>query len=200
MKLILASKSPYRVELLERLNIPFEQIASNFNENSIKSTNLSPIQLAQRLAFEKAKSVATIVKNTDNEFIIIGGDQLVSFDNSILGKPYTKEKAIEQLQQMSGKTHELITSISLIANTQGRKEEIIFTNITKLQMRDFSFDQLKQYVELDCPIDCAGSYKLEQHGISLFSSIETTDQSAIMGIPLIQLTTELCKLGLSLFS
>ena len=116
--------------------------------------------------------------------MIIGSDQLVSFENNILGKPHTKEKAFDQLKSMSGKTHSLLTSVTLI----NEDKEISFLNETKLTMKSLSDRFIQEYIEKDRPLDCAGSYKIERAGISLFDSIECDDFTAITGLPLIELS------------
>src|SRR5579862_9492750 len=104
-EIILASTSPYRRKLLERLQIPFSQMAPPIDEENFKILQLKPRALAERLAFEKANSI-----HQQNPLsIVIGSDQLVSFGEMILGKPHTKEKAVDQLLLLQGKTHQLIT-------------------------------------------------------------------------------------------
>lgn len=187
MNIILASGSKYRKALLDQLDFPFTQISPDIDEDKYKHEVSNPKELAELLSLKKAQA---IFENHPNS-IIIGGDQVASFKNHILGKPHTKEKAFEQLKLMSGGTHQLITSICL----KSSKNEVIFTNTTGLTMRVLSDKQIERYIELDMPLDCAGSYKLEEHGIGLFSSIQTTDHSAIMGIPLIELKTQLEQFG-----
>lgn len=190
MKLILASTSPYRADQLRRLGLEFETHDPQVDESVLKEAGFSPENLAEILALEKAKQV--FQQNPDD--IVIGGDQLVSFENSILGKPGTKERAVEQLMSMQGKTHTLITAIAVLG------PDFIETHInqTKLKMRPLSKEGIERYVEFDQPLNCAGAYKLESQGITLFEEIESTDHSAITGIPLIALTSLLIKAGVSL--
>lgn len=190
MKLILASTSPYRADQLRRLGLEFETHDPQVDESVLKEAGFSPVNLAEILALEKAKQV--FQQNPDD--IVIGGDQLVSFENSILGKPGTKERAVEQLMSMQGKTHTLITAIAVLG------PDFIETHInqTKLKMRLLSKEGIERYVAFDQPLNCAGAYKLESQGITLFEEIESTDHSAITGIPLIALTSLLIKAGVSL--
>ena len=169
--IILASTSPYRRELLARLNLNFSQEAPLFNEDLFKGQIQDPRLLAQFLAKKKAESIATI---HSNEACVIGGDQIVSFRGHVIGKPHSSEKACEQLGRLQGQTHELITAICLIHKTQ--VYEIL--DITKMTMRTLSQEQIERYVELDQGVDCAGSYKIEKHGISLFSKIEKSLRSS----------------------
>ena len=182
---ILASTSVYRQELLKKLGLSFKSKAPLFDEDRFKNKGLSPLELAKTLAKGKASSLAT------SENCVIGGDQLVSFDGKILGKSKTKEKAIEQLLNLQGKTHELITAVCVF-----HKMEITeWVNITHLKMRPLALQQIESYIERDQPLDCAGSYKIEQNGLSLFEKIETSDFSAIQGLPLLELGTVLSNYG-----
>lgn len=189
-KLILASTSPYRKALLEKLGLVFESMAPLIDEEKEKSLislpPLSPIQLAEKLAMLKAQSLAS------EDRVTIGGDQLVSFNGSIIGKPITFSKAVDTLMRLQGKQHELITSICIC---NGLNPPVLFTNRTYLQMRPLDQTQVERYIKLDQPFDCAGSYKIEKAGISLFHHIDTNDFTAIQGIPLMKLTELLHNCG-----
>jgi septum formation protein len=190
MDLILASTSPYRRTLLERLGVPFRCVAPPVDEDALKRemTGANHRELAERLAIAKAASVAAIEPGA----VVIGGDQLVSFEGEILGKPGTIERAIAQLERMSGRSHELITSI--VVRNSDRND--VHTDVTTLHFRPLTLEEIRRYVEFDRPIDCAGSYKLESRGITLFERIESADHSAIVGLPLIALTSILRSIGL----
>ncbi|MAF76936.1 MAG: septum formation protein Maf [Halobacteriovoraceae bacterium] len=189
--LILASTSPYRKELLERLMIPFQTHDSQVDEDQFKNDISDPLVLTKTLAFEKAKSVF----NHKDDSYIIGGDQIGLFENQILGKPKTKENAVVQLRKLAGKTHELITS-TCILGPNGFVYE--WTNHTTLRMRSLTLEEIKRYIDKDDPLNCAGSYKIESVGISLFESIQTEDSTAIVGLPLIELSKVLRTLGFEL--
>ncbi|MFK7777123.1 MAG: nucleoside triphosphate pyrophosphatase [Gimesia sp.] len=189
MKLILASTSPYRAAQLRRLGIPFEICDPQVDESEFKQAGLAPEILAETLAMEKAKGVAQ--QNPDAT--VIGGDQLVSFEETILGKPGTAERALEQLISMQGKTHLLITAIAVL----GPDISETHVNYTKLKMRPLDTDAIKRYIQFDQPLNCAGAYKLESQGITLFEEIQSSDHSAISGIPLIALTTLLIQAGIT---
>ena len=176
-QLILASTSKYRQELLSRLAFNFTAQPPLLDEEKEKDPALSPRALAEKLAFMKAETLAGPGK------VVIGGDQLVSFNGKILGKPHTKEKAVEQLLSMQGKVHELITAVCVFDGDKA----LPFTDITTMHMKVLSRAQIERYVELDSPLDCAGSYKIEKHGISLFDKIESQDFTAIQGLPLLRL-------------
>jgi septum formation protein len=189
MDLILASTSPYRRALLERLGVPFRCVAPPVDEDALKREMVGAThqELAERLAIAKADAVAAI----EPDAVVIGGDQLVSFDGEILGKPGTIEGAIAQLERMSGRSHELITSIVVLK--EGRHH--VHTDVTVLIFRRLTLDEISRYVKFDRPLDCAGSYKLESRGITLFERIESADHSAIVGLPLIALTSILRSIG-----
>ncbi len=188
--LILASASPYRKALLERLEIPFRVVRSDFDESTFPSEGLSPRALAEALAAGKARSVL----EREPGSIVIGCDQLASFDGRILGKPGTAPRAIAQLEAMSGRVHELITAMVVV----GPGGEFAHTDLSRLRMRRLARPQIERYVASDVPLDCAGSYKLEGRGVVLFDRIETEDFTAITGLPLLALTRILEGLGLVL--
>ena len=185
--LILASTSKYRSALLSQLDWPFEAIAPGVDEDQLKSKDVSPTQLAIKLAKLKAEA---IFKNRP-EACVIGSDQVCMFNGELLGKPGTKEKAIAQLMLMQGSHHELITAVTLLYP----KGEINFHNRTVLYMRPLTLAEVTHYIESDMPLDCAGSYKLETKGIKLFEKIEMDDHTSIIGLPLIQLNNHLLKIG-----
>lgn len=186
-KLILASTSPYRAALLERLSLSFEKVGSDVDEDSFKEAISDPRELTETLAYEKAKSVLEIHPDA----IVLGGDQISLFKDEILGKPHTVENAVNQLLKLQGKSHQLITSTCLLS----KDEKILWTEVTTLTMRSLNEAECLSYVQKDSPLNCAGSYMIEKLGISLFEKIEGADQTAIIGLPLIRVTTELRKRG-----
>ena len=164
MKLILASESPYRKELLERLNLKFDCLPAYIDEESIWEKNLSPMEVARELAKRKAK-----VFDSNNESIVIGSDQVIAYGDKILGKPKTKERAIEQLSLLQNGAHTLITAVCI----QSKEKSVCFDNVTKLTIRqDLTNKELKNYVEHDLPLNCAGSYKIEGMGIALLRKLK----------------------------
>jgi septum formation protein len=187
--LILASTSTYRSQLLSQLGWPFENVAPCVDEDMVKKTGMLPHELAHTLGMMKAQAV--FIRYPDA--CVIGSDQVCHLEGEILGKPHTAQKAIEQLSFMQGKTHELITSVTVMNSERTES----FTNITRLTMRELSLAEIESYVLFDKPLDCAGSYKLESRGIKLFSKIEMNDHTAIIGLPLVELTSTLLKLGYS---
>lgn len=180
MNLILASKSPYRKELLSRLNIPFSCQASHVDEDIFKEKISDPVQLSLELAFQKAH----VVYQDNLDSVVIGSDQVSVLEGLVLGKPHTEENAIHQLKLMAGKIHQLHTSVCVL----GLSKPIKWTNTTNLTMRNLSEREIENYVTADQPLDCAGSYKIESLGVSLFDKVETEDFTAIVGLPLMQLS------------
>ncbi|PIS10501.1 MAG: septum formation inhibitor Maf, partial [Bdellovibrio sp. CG10_big_fil_rev_8_21_14_0_10_47_8] len=144
-----------------------------------------PKTLAVTLAEVKAHSLSTA------QNCVIGGDQLVSLEGEILCKPKSFEGACLQLAKMQGKTHQLITALCVIHGGQ----KIPLLDITEIEMRELSPQQIRAYVTMDQPLDCAGSYKIEKSGLVLVKSLNTKDFSAIQGLPLIQLVQTLTSLG-----
>ncbi len=187
---ILASGSKYRRELLQRLLPEFGCESPDVDEASFHSPERSPDQLAIRLAFEKANVIA----ERFSESLVIGSDQLVDLDRTVLGKPGSVSAAVDQLMSMSGKTHRLVTAVCVSC----RGQNFEFTNVTTLTMRTLTRDEATRYVERDQPIDCAGSYRIESLGIALFERIDTSDFTSIMGLPLIQLSSVLRDLGVAI--
>jgi septum formation protein len=185
--LVLASTSRYRRALLERLGLPFRSIAPLVDEDALKQGRSEPRELAEHLALAKAGSL----KELEPEATIIGSDQLVSFGGQIYGKPGSAEHAVEQLAAMAGASHVLITALAV----RRARESYVHTDVTTMHMRRLTRAEIERYVAADQPLDCAGSYKLEERGITLFERVDTTDYTAILGLPLIALTTLLRRIG-----
>jgi septum formation protein len=191
-KIVLASTSIYRREQLNTLGIPFECLKPLFDEDVVKHGIVSdlkdPVKIAQSLSFQKGASIAAPDK------ITISGDQLVSFEGLILGKPGNRDKSIEQLLKLQSKTHELITACTVFNGLM----PLEILNITSVTVKPLTVAQIKNYVDLDHPWDCAGSYKIEKHGIQILDSIKTDDFTAIQGLPLLALAKALGSLSISI--
>jgi septum formation protein len=187
--LVLASTSRYRRALLERLGVPFRCRAPRVDEEAFKANAAEPRALAEHLARVKASSLAAV----EPDAIIIGGDQLVEFEGTVFGKPGSVERAVAQLEAMSGRSHCLLTALAV----WHRGAMSVHVDVTTLQMRPLVRAEIERYVAADRPLDCAGSYKLEERGIVLFERIESEDHTAITGLPLIALTTILRRLGVA---
>jgi len=191
MNLILASTSPYRKEQLERLKVPFECHSPDVDEDQFNGKITDPMELAKTLSSLKAKFV---FKEHPKSFII-GGDQVLNIQGKILGKPLTREKAIEQLTLLSGKTHELITSTTYLHEDKLIEKTIV----AKMKMRNLSLKQISDYIDLEMPLNCCGSYMLENKGIALFDEIDCPDYTAIIGLPLMSTAQILMENGFSVF-
>ncbi len=185
--LILASTSPYRAELLKKLGWGFSTENPGVDEGPLKLLELEPSDIALRLS--RMKSEAVFTRNPSS--CVIGSDQVCAIGKSIYGKPSSRDAAVRQLQELSGKTHELLTAVT-VTWPEGQTS---FLNTTRLHMRELSVEDITRYVEADLPLDCAGSYKLEERGIKLFERIEMDDHTAIIGLPLVELSNVLLNLG-----
>ena len=191
LQILLASSSRYRRELLGRLLPSFDSVSPDVDEHAFHDLEPTPDMLAQRLAMEKTLAVFRRFP----EAIVIGSDQLADLNGQVLGKPGTVSAAVDQLLFMSGKTHRLLTAVCIAAPG---KPLISIMDATRLTMRSLSPEEALRYVERDQPLDCAGSYKIESLGISLFEKIETEDFTAIMGLPLIRVAQTLRELDVAI--
>ncbi len=185
--LVLASTSPYRKALLERLGVPFECVAPGVDEDTAKGKETSPIAIARLLARAKAKAVS----QQRSKDVVIGSDQVCALDETVLGKPGSKAAAEQQLKLLRGKAHLLLTAVAV---QRGSKVEE-FVDVTTLRMRDLTDAEVRRYVELDQPLDCAGSYMFERAGVGLFDRVEGEDHTAIVGLPLVKLCEVLRGFG-----
>lgn len=184
-RIVLASTSPYRKAQLASLGVEFDVEKPNLDEEAAKKQFSTPLQMAQGLARLKAESL----KHPDR--VVIGADQLVSLENEILGKPHTPEAAVNQLLKMQGRTHLIITAVCIVTLEKNWE----FWDVTEMTMKNLNPEDAENYVKLDHPLDCAGSYKIEQNGRQLFSEIKSQDFSAIEGLPLRKLAEVLKTLG-----
>lgn len=188
MKLILASQSPYRKALLEQLSLRFEAHRPEVDEEELKQTGPTEIfELTRFLAFHKAQSLRARFP----EAVILGSDQIAEVDGQRLDKPGTRERAVEQLRKLRGRTHRLVTSLVVAAPSQVQT----FTDITSLHMRALSDAEIEAYLDVDTPFDCAGAYKIERGGMALLESLKSEDPSAIQGLPILSLSQALRNLG-----
>jgi len=174
--------------LLERLGIPFEVFSPEIDESPRQNEKASV--LVSRLAADKARAVARRFPSC----LIIGSDQLAVCHEKIVGKPGNTTNAIEQLQAFSGQTVHFLTAISVFCNdTAFHCEQTVVTDV---RFRELSGEEIYRYVEMDNPIDCAGSFKSEAAGISLLHSMTSKDPTAIIGLPLITVSEALRQAGL----
>ncbi len=183
-RIILASRSEYKAAALRKLKIEFEQIDPSINEALRDGEH--PREACQRLALSKAKTVA----ENNPGAIIIGADQIGICKQNILSKTGDKQRAVAQILSMNGELCHFFTAIAVAKNNgaSGVHTELMY-DTTKVQLRQLNDREIQTYVELDNPISCAGSFKAESLGIALFERIETIDPSALIGLPLIGVTT-----------
>ncbi|KPY27459.1 septum formation inhibitor Maf [Pseudomonas syringae] len=187
--LLLASSSSYRRELLARLRLPFTCRSPDIDES--RRPNEAAFDLVQRLAREKAQALAA----EHPHHLIIGSDQVAVLDEQVLGKPHSFERALEQLTAASGKSVTFLTGLALLNSSTGECQVdcVPFT----VHMRELDRASIERYLHAEQPYDCAGSFKAEGLGVSLFRSTEGSDATSLIGLPLIRLVDMLIKEGLS---
>ncbi|MFC6337353.1 septum formation inhibitor Maf [Pseudomonas sp. CCM 7891] len=187
LPLLLASSSVYRRELLNRLHLPF--ICSSPDIDESQRPGEPAVALVKRLAEEKARALA----NSHPGHLIIGSDQVAALDGQIIGKPHSFEKAREQLLAASGKRISFLTGLALLNSETGHCQVdcIPFT----VQMRVLDAERIERYLHIEQPYDCAGSFKAEGLGVSLFESTEGPDATSLVGLPLIRLVDMLLTEG-----
>ena len=185
MKLILASTSPFRKEILDKLGVAFDTESPHTDEQALP--NETPQALVERLSIAKAKAVADKNKNA----LVIGSDQVSVINNEIIGKPHTHENAVKQLQNASGKTVTFYTGLCLYnAATQQYQSDVVPFDVVFRKLTD---EQIESYLKKEEPYNCAGSFKSEALGIVLFEKLVGDDPNTLMGLPLIRLVEMLEK-------
>lgn len=187
LPLVLASSSPYRRELLSRLRQPFAWAAPSIDESP--RADESAEALVRRLAQEKAQALA----GRFGSHLIIGSDQVAVLDGQVLGKPHNDERAHAQLSAASGKSVTFLTGLALLDSRSGscQVDCIPYT----VHFRALSSEQIARYLNAEEPYDCAGSFRAEGLGISLFRSTEGSDVNSLIGLPLIRLVEMLDSVG-----
>ncbi|MGZ0717462.1 Maf family protein [Pseudomonas palleroniana] len=190
LPLLLASSSVYRRELLSRLHLPF--ICSSPDIDETPHANESAVALVKRLAEDKARALAA----THAGHLIIGSDQVAALDGQIIGKPLTFEKAREQLLAASGKRVSFLTGLALL-NSQTGQCQVDCVPFT-VHMRVLDAERIERYLRIEQPYDCAGSFKAEGLGVSLFQSTEGPDATSLVGLPLIRLVDMLLAEGVQI--
>lgn len=188
--LVLGSTSPFRRELLQRLGVAFETASPDVDEQRLADESAD--SLVQRLARAKARAVA----QAHPAALIIGSDQVAVLDGEILGKPGTRERAIAQLRAASGRTVQFLTGLCLLNSASGRAQVQVVPYT--VHFRELDDERIARYVDLEQPLNCAGSFKSEGLGVTLFASMEGSDPSALIGLPLITLVTMLSREGVVL--
>lgn len=186
--LILGSTSRYRRELLERLRLPFATCAPQVDETPLPGE--APATLAVRLALAKAQAVATL----HPQAVVIGSDQVADVDGQPVGKPGNHERAQAQLRQMSGRAITFHTAVAVVRADTGFAQTLRVP--VRVVFRTLGEAEIEHYLRLEQPYDCAGSAKCETLGIALLAAIESTDPTALIGLPLIGTCELLRQAGL----
>lgn len=186
-KLILASSSPFRRQLLERLRLEFECVSPDLDETVRDGEAAS--DYVYRLAAAKAEHVAS----SHAEAVVIGSDQCALLDGEILGKPGTHARALQQLRQAQGKTVMFHTGLCVVDRSAGFREVAVVP--FEVEFRKLADSQLERYLRIEQPYQCAGSFKAEGYGVCLFSALRGDDPNALIGLPLLSLVGMLERAG-----
>ncbi len=189
-RLLLASSSTYRHELLARLRLPFDWASPNIDESALPGE--TPCQQAGRLARLKAEALA----GQHPARLIIGSDQVTALGNQVFGKPMDFEQAREQLRAASGHTVHFLTGLALLNTASGQLQQDVVS--FQVHFRSLTDASICRYLESEQPYDCAGSFRAEGLGISLFRAMEGTDFTSLIGLPLVRLVDMLHHEGISL--
>jgi septum formation protein len=187
-RLILASTSRYRRELLERLRLPFEVVSPGVDETP--QPGEPPPALAQRLALAKARAVAA----QHPEAVVIGSDQVADLDGVPIGKPGSYERAVEQLRQMSGRSVVFQTAVAVVCDDHSFCSSVLVPVTVRFRTLDDA--EIDRYLRAEQPYDCAGSARSESLGIALLDAIESDDPTALVGLPLIRTAALLRAAGI----
>jgi septum formation protein len=188
--LVLGSTSRYRAELLRRLGLDFESRAPGTSETELAGE--APAIRAMRLAVAKATDAGAGLSDA----LVIGSDQVAELDGTLLEKPGTVERAHAQLSACSGRAVQFHTALCVLDTRSGQRYTDL--DLTKVHFRQLDTTEITRYIEREQPLDCAGSFKCEGLGISLFERIENNDPTALIGLPLIALARLLREAGLSI--
>lgn len=189
-QIVLASTSPYRKELLERLGFEFETVAPCIDESTFQET--SPDKLVELLAEKKARAV----KDKYPDALIIGSDQVAVLDNKIIGKPGSHEAAVQQLSSASGREVIFYTGLCLYNSAEDKAR--IETETFTVRFRALKKSQIENYLRIEQPYNCAGSFKSEGLGVALFESMTGNDPATLIGLPMIRLIRMLEAEGVSI--
>ncbi|WP_370277635.1 nucleoside triphosphate pyrophosphatase [Pontibacterium sp.] len=177
--LVLASSSPFRRQILDKLNLDYECHSPNIDESPLNNEQAN--QLVERLAIAKAQAVA----ETYPDALIIGSDQVAVINGNIVGKPHTHEKAVQQLKSASGNAVTFYTGLALHNSITGNTQSEVVP--FSVHFRELNDTMIENYLQAEQPYNCAGSFKSEGMGIALFEKLEGDDPNTLIGMPLIRL-------------
>jgi septum formation protein len=187
-RLILASTSRYRRQLLQRLRLPFDVVSPGVDEAALPGE--APAEVAIRLALAKAQAVAADAADA----VVIGSDQVAELDGQAIGKPGSHERAVEQLTMMSGQRVVFHTAVAVVRRQRGFARVLLAP--VAVRFRPLRAEEIERYLELDHPYDCAGSARSEALGVALLERIDSDDPTALIGLPLIRTCALLREAGL----
>lgn len=188
-RIVLASTSPYRKQLLQQLQLPFVTATPLFEEEI--DQGIAPEVLVRHLALQKAQSLTRHFP----EALIVGADQVfVDPHKRILGKPGNFERACEQLKVMSGNSHTFYTGIAVVDSASGKSA--VDHGQFRVTLRPLNDLQIRTYLQREQPFDCAGSFRIEGLGIALMEKMEGDDYTCLIGLPLLRLTQLLVRFGI----
>lgn len=188
-ELWLASSSRYRQQLLQKTGLSFQVAVPAIDESPLPGE--APAELVQRLALAKASKIAGSL----SQGLVIGSDQVAVFNGAILGKPHKTEAAIAQLQAFSGQEVTFLTGLALVNAASGQSQ--VCCEPFSVHFRQLTDAEIVNYVALEQPLDCAGSFKSEGLGIGLFEKLEGKDPNSLIGLPLIRLLAMLRQHGVN---
>lgn len=192
--LILASSSSYRKSLLHRLNIEFSCSSPDVDESALAGE--PAMALAERLALVKAQTVASKFPNT----VVIGADQVAELNGTILGKPGNHQQAVKQLTAQAGQSVLFHSGLAVVRiQADGEMQQHSLINTTEVTFRPLSKAQIEQYLLTEQPYDCAGSFKAEGLGISLFTAVNSNDPTSLIGLPLMDLCSVLPQFSINIY-
>jgi MAF protein len=189
MKLILASSSPYRVKMLAQLRLPFDTCSPGIDETPLAGEAVDDYVL--RLAEAKARAVAARYPDS----LVIGSDQACTLNGLILGKPADADAARKHLKLCSGAWVEFRTGLALLNTATGTMRKRV--EAYRVKFRTLADDEIRGYIRLDNPLDCAGCFKVEAAGIALFDALDGRDYHTLLGLPMIALVDMLREEGLN---
>ena len=190
LPLVLGSTSPFRRALLEKLGLPFTTVAPEVDESHRPGE--TPETLVKRLAEAKARAAAAGRPRS----LVIGSDQVACIDGDILGKPGNRENAIAQLERAAGRVVTFYTGLCLYNSAEDRAQ--VLCEPFRVHFRRLAREQIARYVDAEQPFNCAGSFKSEGYGITLFERLEGDDPNSLVGLPLIRLVELLGNEGIAL--
>lgn len=191
MRLVLASSSPYRRELLARIVSEFETLVPYVDET------LDPKERPRDAVLRLARAKAMVVAALRPDAVVVAGDQLAEFDGRPIGKPRDEADARRLLGKLSGRTLTYCTAVALLF--PGDEDPVLHLDLSRVSLRRLGAEEIVSYVARERPLDCAGALKLETSGVALCTGVETSDPTALIGLPLIALADLLRRRGFPLF-